>query len=219
MTDVRDATTRPTTAANARVQPTGRLHLVRADDPRRRTARRPSTTPSSAGTSAPAVAEFERLSHDRPQRRRLRRRRPAADRRDAAAWRPADLARLHPRRRRRRHGRRDRGRRRQGADAAVRHPERRPDRDGRRPAGRALLRDEADPAGGRPERQERRLLAVDQPQRVRWNELRRPIQDAARRLLQRAVRLEQDGDHGYGRDGRIPLHRPWTDAHRRDDAA
>ena len=39
-----------------------------------------------------------------------------------AARRPADLARLYPRRRRRCDGRGDRGRRRQGADAAVGHP-------------------------------------------------------------------------------------------------
>ena len=34
-------------------------------------------------------------------------------------------------------------------DAAARHRHGRPHRDGRRPAGQSLLRDEADPAGGR----------------------------------------------------------------------
>ena len=111
-------------------------------------------------------------------RRRHCRRRAAADRRDAAARRPADLAGLYRRRRRRCDRRRDRGRRRQGADARVRHPG-----VGRiamvaDPQGSSLLCDEADPAGRRAEATERRLLG-------------RPSR-AARRL-ERAV------DHRSGR--------------------
>ena len=41
-----------------------------------------------------AVELPQRLSDGRPQRRQVGRRGPAPDRRDAAAWRPADLARL-----------------------------------------------------------------------------------------------------------------------------
>ena len=49
-------------------------------------------------------------------------------------------------------------------------PQCRPDRDGDRSAGRAFLHHEAEAARGRSRREERRLL-VEQPQRVRWNEL------------------------------------------------
>ena len=59
MTDVRDAAS---PGAETRTSPPRRLHLVRADDPRRRTARRPSTTRSSAGISQRRAARISTVT-------------------------------------------------------------------------------------------------------------------------------------------------------------
>ena len=104
--------------------------------------------------------------------------------------------------------------RRQGADAGDGHPQCRPDRDGRRPAGRALLRDEADPAGGAARMRRATSSRPTSRSASRWNELSTSDPGGRARLLRRAVRLGQRRLHGYGRDGRIPLHRP-----PRDDAS
>ena len=96
--------------------------------------------------------------------------------------------------RRRRGGRQDRSSRRQAVDASVRHPQRRPDCDGRRSAGRALLCDEADPAGRTSPNAKSDVFSPDAEQRVGWNELstsrsgRRPQTSTATiRLGQRRV--------------------------------
>ena len=71
------------------------------------------------------------------------------------------------------------------------------------------------PAEGRENAAERRLLARSAEQRVRWNEL--STSDPARRVdfYSDQFGWAQRRLHGYGRDGRISLHRPSRDAHRR----
>ena len=61
------------------------------------------------------------------------------------------------------------------------------------------------PPEGR-ENEQSDVFSVDQPQRVRWNELATTDPEGAHRLLRRAVRLEPGRRHGHGRDGQIPLH-------------
>ena len=80
------------------------------------------------------------------------------------------------------------------------------------PAGRALLRHEADPARGQPERRERRLLARPAEQRVGWNELSTTDTGRGAPLLRRPVRLGRATTSWYGRDGRLSLLRSRTAA-------
>ena len=102
---------------------------------------------------------------------------------------------------------RDRAGRRQGADAGVRHPRCRPHRDGRRPAGRAVLRDEADPAGRATRTRPATSSRPTSRSACRWNELAdHATRSGAIDFYRRPVRLEPGRRHGYGRDGQIPLH-------------
>ena len=122
----------------------------------------------------------------------------------------------HPRRRCRRDGRRDRGGRRQDLDGAVRHSRTSAGSRWSPIRGRALLHHEADPAR-RTIRTRRATSSRPTAEPFGWNELSTTDPEAARRLLPRAVRLGQRRRHGYGREGRIPLHRPaGPNAHRRD---
>ena len=61
------------------------------------------------------------------------------------------------------------------------------------------------PPEGR-ENEQSDVFSVDQPQHVRWNELATTDPDAALDFYGDQFGWGQEGEHGHGRDGRIPLH-------------
>ena len=72
------------------------------------------------------------------------------------------------------------------------------------------------PAGSRTRKSD--VFSVDQPQHVRWNELATTDPDGARRLLQRAVRLEPGRRHDMGEMGKYRFIQTSGDDDRRDHA-
>ena len=89
-------------------------------------------------------------------------------------------------------------------------PRRRADRDGRRSAGRAFLHHEAEPARGDNPNGRATSSRPTRPAAVGWNELATSDPVAARRFYGDQFGWGERRVHGYGRDGRIPLHRDTT---------